>query len=159
MALMAIDPEARNVKAVYILRMGSGLDQFLASELATRGIYTITTDPQKADAIFTETVGESFEKKFDELYPPPEKEKEKPAEPAAGEENAGAPSIASAFTGPTRPASTSWGRGKGTIFLVDRASRTVLWSMARRPKSSSAEATEEQAKKIAGQLQKDLAVK
>jgi len=45
-ALLAIDPEARNVKSVYILRMGNGLDQLLASELTKSGVYTVTTDPQ-----------------------------------------------------------------------------------------------------------------
>ena len=57
LSVIAMDPAARDVKSVYILRMGSGLDQFLASEFTKSGVYTVTTDPQKADALFTDSLG------------------------------------------------------------------------------------------------------
>ena len=50
-----------------------------------------------------------------------------------------------------------WGGGKGTIFLVERKSRNLLWSMNRQTKGSSTPMMVEQARKIVGQLKKDLA--
>lgn len=159
-ALLGMDPAARDVKSVYILRMGNGLDQYLASELSKHGVYAITTDPQKADALLTETLGEGFEKKYLELYPPPkpeptpeekakaeqDKDKDK-KEKSADEVNA---------TPVARVGSSTWGRGKGTIFLVARDSRTVLWSMNRQPKNTAAKSMVEQARKVVNQLRKDL---
>jgi hypothetical protein len=152
-ALFAADPEVRNVKSVYILRMASGLDQLLASELAKQGVYIVTTDPQKADAIFTEALGEGFEKKYAELYPPPKEEKEEKEE----EKEDTKKSAASGLDFPPRVNNSSWGaRGRGTIFLVDRATRNLLWSMNRQPKNSSVEQMTRQARKIVDQLRKDI---
>ena len=39
---------------VYILAMGSGMDQYLANQLTTIGVFEVVTDPQKADAIVTD---------------------------------------------------------------------------------------------------------
>ena len=149
---MAMDPETRNVKSVYILRMGSGLDQLLASELTKHGVFTVTTDPQKADALFTDSLGENFEKKFEELYPPPAppKDEKKDEEKKDGVTMTQAPMQRVGKGG-------GWGGGKGTIFLVERKSRNLLWSMNRQTKGSSAPMMVEQARKIVGQLKKDLA--
>jgi len=157
--MIAADPEARNVKTVYILKMTSGLDQYLASELAQSGVYAVTTDPQRADALFTDSVGEPFEQKFAELYPPPkrveekkkEDEKEKEKEKAAG----GSPADllgASQF----RMGGSSWGRGRGTVFLVGRANRSVLWSMQHAPKTTARPEMVKFAKAVTLQLRKDL---
>lgn len=152
-ALLGMDPEARNVKSVYILRMGGGLDQFLASELTKNGVFTVTTDPQKADAIFTESLGEGFEKKYAELYPPPPPPKEE--EKKEGEEKKDE-SVGLHEQQMQRVGNSSWGRGKGTIFLVERKSRNLLWSMNRQPKNSATAEMVEQARKITAQLKKDL---
>jgi hypothetical protein len=105
--------DARAVKAVYLLPMGNGLDQYLADRLTREGLYTVVTDPEKADAIFTDRIGQSFEQALKELYQPPpadETEENKFGAPAAKAHGA------------------SWKGGRGTVFLVDRASRTVIWS-------------------------------
>lgn len=150
---MAMDPETRNVKSVYILRMGAGLDQLLASELTKNGIFTVTTDPQKADALFTDSLGEGFEKKFEELYPPPappkEEKDEKEEEDKSGVTLTQAPM--------QKVGKNVWGSGKGTIFLVERKSRNLLWSMNRQTKGTSTPMMVEQARKIVGQLKKELA--
>src|SRR5260221_9315225 len=76
-ALGASSPQLMQVQAVYILPMGSGMDQFLANRLTRFGKMQVVTDPQHADAILTDRLGEVFEKKLDELYPPPAPPEEK----------------------------------------------------------------------------------
>lgn len=144
-----MDPAAHDVKAVYILRMGSGLDQFLASELTKGGVYTVTTDPQKADALFTDSLGESFEKKFKELYPPP-------APPKVEEKKDEKKETGLVADPMPRLGNSSMGRAKGTIFLVQKSSRNLLWSMNRQPKNSSTPEMVLQARKIVEQLKKEL---
>ena len=70
-AFASVNPQLHQVKRVYILAMGSGMDQYLANQLTTAGIFEVVTDPKKADAIVTDNVGEAFQKKLDDLYPPP----------------------------------------------------------------------------------------
>lgn len=149
-ALLAVDPEARNVKSVYILRMANGLDQLLASELTKGGVFTVTTDPQKADALFTDTLGEGFEKKYAELYPPPKPE-EKAEDKEKKKEEGGLTQAPMQRVG-----GSTLGRGKGTIFLVERKSQNLLWSMNRQPKHSGTKEMVGQARKIVEQLKKDL---
>jgi hypothetical protein len=108
---MALGADVTGVKAVYLLPMAGGLDQYLANRLAGDQVFRVVTDPKLADAIFTDHLGDAFEKQLIELFPPPEaadkdeKDDNKPqAHPSA------------------------FGRGKGTIFLVDLKSRAVVWS-------------------------------
>ncbi len=70
-AFASVNPQLHEVKRVYILAMGSGMDQYLANQLTKAGLFEVVTDPKKADAIVTDNVGEAFQKKLDELYPPP----------------------------------------------------------------------------------------
>ena len=155
-ALLGMDPAARDVKSVYILRMGSGLDQFLASELTKSGVYTVTTDPQKADALFTDSLGESFEKKFKEIYPPPPPPPPPPPKADEKKEDKREPGLVGDAM--PRVGNSTMGRGKGTIFLVERKSRNLLWSMNRQPKNSGSQEMVGQARKIVDQLKKDLGV-
>ncbi|OYW12671.1 MAG: hypothetical protein B7X34_01685, partial [Acidobacteriia bacterium 12-62-4] len=146
MSLWAADPAVREVKAVYLLPMTNGLDQYLASQLTKSGVVQVVTDPLKADAVFTDRVGEAFERKLADLYAPkpvpkveePEaaedkdkKKKAKPSSPADMKENE---SVMAARVG-----SSSWGRSRGNIFLVQRSTGNVIWSTMGRPKDSSAE--------------------
>ena len=146
MLLLAVDPAARNVKSVYILKMTGGLDQYLASELSKNGVFSVTTDPNQADAIFTDSLGEGFEKKYKALYEPPPVETDKKEEGQGGITDASPPRIGS----------SSWSRGRGTIFLVDRKTRSLLWSMNRQPKNSAPAEMVTQARKVVAQLKKDL---
>lgn len=152
-----MDPQARNVNSVYILRMSGGLDQYLITELSKWNVFNITTDPQKADAIFTDTVGETFEKKYDQLYPPPKDAATIAAEQEA-KENPANQGLAGAIATPQqRLGTSSWGRGRGSIFLVDRKSRLVLWSTSRLTEGSASKQMVEQAQKVVERLRKDLA--
>ncbi len=147
-SLLAADPEARNVKTVYLLKMTAGLDQYLANELTQGSVYAVTTDPQRADAVFTDSVGEAFEKRFAELYPPPAAAKEKDKKDEKKETDGKDQQV--------RLGTSTWSRGQGTVFLVDRKTRNVLWSMHRTTKNTQRAAMVEQAKKITEQLKKDL---
>jgi len=160
-----VNPAFLQVKTVYILPMGSGLDQFLASRLTQRGVFEIVTDPKKADAIFTDRLGESFEHRMNELYPAP-----KPPEPPAAEEDKGneegksksGKSSAADKAEAERlgrdssaPHTLTFGRNRGTLFLVDRQSRSVVWSLYARPKDTSPATLDRTADKIARRLQLD----
>ena len=73
-AILAAEmPQLKQVQSVYILPMSSGMDQYLANKIVRQGLFQVLTDPQKADAILTDRIGEPFERKLQELYPPPSK--------------------------------------------------------------------------------------
>ncbi len=116
----AANPQLADVKAVYFLPMGAGLDQYMAIRLTEKQIFRVVTDPNLADAIFTDRIGEGLEERLLELYPdrvpkkPEESDKEKESNDWATQK-------------PVRSASFS--RGKGTIFLVDRKNGDILWSI------------------------------
>ena len=132
----------QEAQSVYILRMGSGFDQYLANNLTNQKLMRVVTDPQKADFILTDKLGESFQAKLDELYPPekPVAAVKKDAEPEKKE--------------PQQPQKmvTNMGGGKGTIFLVDRKSKTVTWSTFFTPKDSSAVELNRSALKVVEQM-------
>src|SRR5437870_1112001 len=100
LASLTLGAGVPDVQAVYVLPMSGGLDQYLANRLTSAGVFRVVTDPKLADAVFTDQLGASFEQKLAELYAPAasdtENEDEKP-----------------------RRHVSSFGRGKGTVFLVD----------------------------------------
>jgi hypothetical protein len=155
LAWAAVKAELKQVTNVYILAMGGGMDQYLANQLANAGVFHIVTDPKKADAILTDRLGQGFEKKLDELYPPPptpeqleklEDEKDKKAH--GFDMSVG------------RPSSSSFNSAKGNYFLVNRKSRTVLWSVYEPPaKDSTPGAMTRMAIKIVKRLEADLSDK
>ena len=87
-ASAAVHPALPEVKTVYLLPMGSGLDQYLANWLTRIGRFEVVTDPAKADAIFTDRLGTAFEEKWKEMYPPPEPPKPEPAKDEAKKDEA-----------------------------------------------------------------------
>src|SRR5258706_9413544 len=56
------------VKTVYLLPMFSGLDQYLAVRLTTASVLQVVVDPQNADAVLTDHLGQSFEEQLDVMY-------------------------------------------------------------------------------------------
>jgi hypothetical protein len=164
-ALASVNPQLHEVKRVYLLAMGSGMDQYLANQLTNSGIFEVVTDPKKADAIVTDNVGEAFQKKLDDLYPPPpapkkEIEATKPAADSvdlgdSGPETKVAKKDEFDFGGGSTRVS-SLIRGKGNFFVVDRNSRTVLWSVYERPKNSSPGELTKTAGRVVKHLKDDL---
>lgn len=132
------------VKSVYLLPMGHGLDQYLAERLTSLGILQVVADPRKADAVFTDQLGEAFELRLKELYPPETKQ-------AAGEADKATLAKQESYA-----RISSWGRGRGTVFLVDPHSRAVLWSTYERPRDSSPAQISRTAQRIADRLKRAL---
>jgi|SRR5579884_1579864 len=161
-AAFAFDnPKLQQVHSVYILPMGSGMDQYLANKITRQALFQVVTDPQKADAILTDRIGEPFEQKLDELYPPPPKVVEKPAKSTDETVKTDKPKDSKAETdsGPFVHPPSSFGRGRGTYFLVDRRSRTVIWSTYDLAPNSRADTLDKKADQIVGRLKKDLTEK
>jgi len=161
-AFAEVNPHLHEVKRVYILAMGNGMDQYLANQLTTAGVFEVVTDPKRADAIVTDRVGEPFEDKLDNLYPPPKPEKPQPtSNPDANSDATGnanttkEPSAQLDFSGGSVHTS-SFGRSKGNYYIVDRSSRVVLWSIYERPKNTSPRELTRTASRVVKHLQADL---
>jgi hypothetical protein len=149
----AVNPQLKQVNTVYILGMSGGLDQFLANQLTSSGVLQVVTDPQKADAILTDRIGEPLEAKLKELYPPPpppEKNDEDASKEASSKDQGADLGVGAARV------TSSFNRGKGNLFLVDRKSRAVLWSVYELPKNTTPGEMTKVAKRIVKQLGNDV---
>ena len=134
-----------DVKSVYVMPMSNGLDQYLAVRLSNNGAVQVVTDPQKADAVITDSVGAGFEEKFDELYT-----KDK----AAVKNDKG-----SADTQEFSRGRVGGARARGTIFVVDRKTHELIWSVFELPKRSSPDELNSTASRIAERFGKAKAGK
>ena len=146
-----------SVHNVYVLKMAKGLDQFLANRLTSDHVFQIVTDPKLADAVFTDQLGEGFQMKLEEFSPAPDSDK--PAPPAKAEKGVDEPNplLGDTVNKLSNPASSSsFGRNKGTIFLVDAKSRQVVWSMYQPPNGSTSKQMDRTANDIVSRLKKDL---
>ena len=161
LALTAEHAELSQIQTVYLLPMGNALDQYLANRLTQLGPYRVVTDPKLADAVFTDRLGKVFETRFEELFPTPAE----PAPPAPAEEEKSAEKTEAVTTkGPADQGErivppSSFGRGKGTVFLVERKSRRVVWSAFENPKTTAPEVLDGTAERLVKQLKRDLAAK
>ncbi len=160
--------ELSGVHTVYVLTMSKGLDQYLANRLTNGHVFQVVTDPKLADAILTDRIGATFQSTLEEILPTPVPEQPAPAEKATPTAKAApAAEKKEASKGSTLPtetvnklekagASSSFGRGKGTVFLVDMKSRQVLWSIYELPKGSTAKELDRTASDIVSRLKRDL---
>jgi hypothetical protein len=165
-SLSALAGDLSQIHTVYILSMGSGLDLHIANRLTDQHVLQVVTDPQKADAILTDRIGPGFEDRMQELYPPPEapkpapKEKDKDKDKDAVKERPasaiGIPDLSEASNKISTRQASSFGGGKGTVFLVSVKSREVLWSTYAKPKDSRGEQLEKTAGRICGELKRSM---
>lgn len=125
------------VKRLYLMPMGSAMDQYLANRLTATGRFVVVTDPQQADAVMTDRIGQSLKDQWLELYPVEDTMKKDDGEPPVG-----------------RFAATA--RGRGNFFLLDRESRAVLWSIYERPQNNTPDELDRIAGRIAGALVKGV---
>ncbi|HEY4364311.1 MAG TPA: hypothetical protein VGN17_25315 [Bryobacteraceae bacterium] len=147
-ALTTLAGDLSGVKTVYLLPMSAGLDQYLAVRLAANGAFQVSTDPALADAIFTDRIGSNFEKTLEDLNAP----KKATAAVSKISKDGSTDEDQDAFSKPTmQPLS----RGKGSLFLVDRKTHVVLWSMYAKPKSSQSDDMNALATQITSQITKD----
>lgn len=151
-------PELTQVKNVYFLPMGQGLDQYLANHINRLGLFQIVADPALADAVFTEQLGRDFEERFKDLYLPPEAvEKEKEKEKSDGDKDKKAEAADERpFNEQMRMRSSSFTRGRGNVFLVDIKSRHLVWSYHLRPQNSNPKEVNQTALRIVERLSRDL---
>ncbi len=175
------------VNTVYILPMAHGLDQHIANRLTRDRVVEVVTDASHADALLTDRLGGPLEYQLEKLHPtpkPPEEDAESESDKDAGNEKAAGDQKdtgnqpdkdASDATNKSDSANTrraprlikeagpprvsTFGGGKGTLFLVDARSRAVLWSVYERPKRTSPDELDRTAKRVVDQFKKDLAGK
>ena len=157
-----------NVSTIYIMPMRHGLDQYIANQLTREHVFEVTADPARADAIFTDGLGDAFEQKLETLHPTPKPDVPKPAEPTKAdadkdhsdsEPKAKTSSAPKTFREPDPPHTSTFGGGKGTLFLVDSHSRLILWSVYEKPVPSNPHNLDGAAKRVVNQLRQDLAGK
>ena len=147
-----------DVRRVYVLPMSHGLDQYIANRLTNDHVFTIVTDPKLADAVLTDHVGTGLQAKLADLLQPPPPDKPMPLGDDKDKEAASAgSSLAESISKTSSPAgSSSIGRSKGTIFLVDTKSRQVVWSAYDLPKDPSSKELDRTASDIVSRIKKDL---
>ena len=167
----AVNQQLKQVNTVYILGMSSGMDQYLANRLTRMGVFQVVTDPQKADAIITDRLGEPFEAKLKELYPPPPPPAP-PAETKPVKDDKDSKTATNSLPvkddkdkkdkmedGGTATRVGGFNRGRGNIFIVDRKSRNVIWSIYERPKDSTPGELSKTAERVVKRLKDDLSDK
>ena len=152
-----------SVHSVYLMPMGSALDQYLANRLTSEHVFHVVTDPKLADAVFTDRIGDAFEEKLADLTAPPPSEKPAASKP---DDQKGAAKQSKPLP-PTLPTETvnklsdpalnsSFGHSKGTIFLVDIKSKQVVWSVFDPPKNTTGAQLDRSAADIVSRLKRDL---
>ena len=119
-------------RSVYLLPMANGLDQYIAASLTAAHVFQVVTDPKSADLILTDQVGQDFEQRMSVLYPDTTAKKDTSSE--------------------ARPSFKSSHRN-GTLFLVDRKSRVVMWSDYEKPGNTSAPGLNRKAARVVKKLQ------
>jgi hypothetical protein len=156
-AALASAADLATAHTVYVLSMSRGLDQYLANRLTNDHVFKVVTDPKLADVIFTDHLGEVFQTQLEKISPSPvpdveEKDEDKDDTPTSG---------TTMFTPPVNKldspgGASTFGRSKGTLFLVDAKSREVLWSVYDPPKASNGKELDRTASNIVNRLKKDL---
>jgi hypothetical protein len=162
-AALLCGAELASVRAVYVMPMSHGVDQFLANRLTGSGLFQVVADPKLADTIFTDRIGDAFRVALEKISPtpkPPAEAKDADAKAdkadragkddkkAKSEEELGNPALNSTF-----------GRGKGTFFLVNAKSREVVWSTFEPSAGSSAKELDRTATDIVIRLRRDMGQK
>jgi hypothetical protein len=143
-----------DVKRVYIFPMKNSLDQFLASRLTSMKVFEVVADPQLADALITDNVGQAFQERLKEVFPPPTVEKEKDQDEKDSEKDA-----KPVDTGAKPPIST-FSRGRGSnAFVFSQKSMTVLWAAYVPPKNSSEVEVDQVARKLSQALLDEISSK
>ncbi len=153
-----------SVRVVYFMPMSRGLDQYLANRLAGEHIFDIVTDPKRADAVFTDRIGDAFETQLEAMYPapaPPAPAKEPAKKDARGDDSSGPALATDTVNKLANPSlNSNFGRAKGMVFLVNTKTRQVIWSTYDAPKNAAATPDlDHMASEIVSRLKKDVGLK
>ncbi len=153
----AADPaRLAHVENVYFWPMSNSLDQYLAEQTASEGVFKVVVDPKKAQAILTDRISSKFFEGMEELFPTPE-EKAEAKEAATAASSDAATALSGAYRPDTVPYHSA-SRADGAVFLVDVASREVLWSTFLEDFETSPKELHKQARAIVQRLKKQRAV-
>ena len=145
-------PQLQNVGKVYLWPMSNAFDQYLAQQITAEGLFEIVVDPKLAGTIMTEKIDNTFLQSLDELFPPEggSDNKENTADKAKTGD-----SLESDFR-MRRPGNHPKGAPRGTLFLVDVASRKVIWSTYLKEFDADPNALHKQARGVAGKLKDQM---
>jgi hypothetical protein len=152
----AADPaRLERVERVYFWPMSNSLDQYLAEQAATEGVFSVVVDPKMAQAILTDRISSKFLDGMEELFPTPEEKAEE--EKAESEKSSDSNStLVSAYRPDTVPYHSA-SRAEGAVFLVDVTSREVLWSTFLKGFDASPRELHKQARAVVMRLKKQRA--
>ncbi len=122
--LMAAD--LSSLGPVYFWPMNGALDQYVAEQATSSGVFAVTVDPARAKTVMTDHIDAKFFEGMNEIFVD---EAETAAAAAANEddEEEASGSIESGLAA-NRPANRPRSSPKGTVFLVDIQSHQVVWS-------------------------------
>lgn len=140
-----------DVQAVYFQPMRNSLDQYLAEQISEQGVFPVVVDPKLASAVLTDRIDAPFLAAMDELFPKPD---DKAAQ--ANEEDTQAEGSIESGAPLKSPVNRSLGRPRGTLFLVDVASRRVLWSTFLKEYQATPNELHKQARQVVERLKKQL---
>ena len=143
------------VQKVYLWPMSDSLDQFLAEQVATEGVFDVVVDPKRAQAILTDRISSEFLEGMEELFPTPEEIAE--AEKEEEEEADDPAAVPAGAYRPERSPIYSASRAEGAVFLVDVRTREVLWSTFLKGYDTTPKAMHRQARMVVMRLKKQLA--
>ena len=138
-----------SIGPVYFWPMNGALDQYVAGQATSEGLFPVTVDPARAKTVMTDHIDAKFFEGMTEVFAPP-------AAPAVEENAESASGSIESGLAAQRPPNRPRGNPHGTVFLVDVQTRAVLWSAFigdydRRPKSLQREA-----KQVVEELRKGL---
>lgn len=134
---------------VYFWPMAGALDQYLAEQFQSNGVYAVTVDPKLARTVMTDRIDAVFLGALDELFPLPG------GEPSEDAEQKSDDSLEGDFR-MERPKNRPVARSQGTLFLVDIKTRKVLWSTYLKEYNRNPNALNKQAREVVARLQKEL---
>jgi hypothetical protein len=119
------------IKTVYVFPMRNSLDQYLVSRLTQTHTLQVVSDPKLADAVFTDSVGPTFESAFNQQVLD------------------GKPD--------TIQMPHAFRSSRSTVFLVSKGKR-VIWSIYLAPKDATPRQLEKASNRLVASLQKDLGI-
>ncbi len=132
-ACLAPAATLQDIKTVYVFPMRNSMDQYLASRLTREHVFQVVSNPKEADAVFTDRMGPSFERIFDERV------------------------LDVKFKSEDAPPHAAMG-SKGSVFLVSK-SKQVVWSAFEPTKDSTPKQMEHTARRTVEQLMKSMGLK
>jgi hypothetical protein len=144
--------QLQNAGRVYLWPMSNAFDQYLAQQITAEGVFEIVVDPKLAGTVMTEKIDNTFLQALDELFPPAggASKQEK-----AGETAKSGDSLEGDFR-MRRPANHPRAAPRGTLFLVDVASRKVIWSTYLREFDADPNQLHKQARGVVQKLKEQM---